>query len=55
MAKKDDLWLVTHRVTAERLTRQNEEWGFGDYVAVAIAILMGLALVRYFHWWFFGS
>jgi hypothetical protein len=54
MAKKDDLWLVTHRVTAERLTPEKEGWGFGDYVQVALALVAGWALVHYFHWWFFG-
>jgi hypothetical protein len=54
MAKKDDFWLVTHRVTAERLTPKKEGWGFADYVSVAVGLGAGWALSHYFHWFFGG-
>jgi hypothetical protein len=47
MAKKDDLWLVTHRVTAERLTPKKEESGF--------AYLLWLGIILFLVWIYFGG
>ena len=51
MAKKDDLWLVTHTLTAERLTPKKEKSNFAENVGVGIAVVAGLVWAL----WFFGS
>jgi hypothetical protein len=47
MAKKDEEWLVTHLVTAERIPPNNDdEWGFWDYVGVGVVIVVVLAIIH---------
>jgi hypothetical protein len=46
MAKKDDEWLVTHLVTAERIERESEGWGFFDYVGAAVVAVIGFLILH---------
>ena len=48
MAKRDDLWLVTHSVKVEKVKPQNEEWGFAEYLGAAFVIFVVLAIIGAF-------
>jgi hypothetical protein len=45
MAKNDNLWLVTHRVTAERITPKKEESSFASIVGAVFVIFVVLAII----------
>ena len=47
MARKDDEWLVTHLITAEKI-KKDDELGFGGGVAVAVVIFIILAIIGSF-------
>jgi hypothetical protein len=49
MANKDDLYVVTHRVTAERITPKEEEgMGVGGMIGVGLVIFVLLGLLGAF-------
>jgi hypothetical protein len=48
MAKKDDEWLVTHIVTAEKIEPKKEEWGVAESIGAAILIFIVLAALGAF-------
>ena len=46
MAKKDDEWLVTHLITAERIEPERETWGFFDYVGAAVLVVIAFVIAH---------
>jgi hypothetical protein len=45
MARKNDEWLVTHLITAEKIERKDEEWGVAEYFGAAVVIFIVLAIL----------
>ena len=45
MRNNNDLWLVTHRVTAERITPKKDKSTFGSIVGAVFVIFVVLAII----------
>ena len=46
MAKKEDEWLVTHLITAERIEQKSEAWGFSDYIGGIVLGVIGFMILH---------
>ena len=44
MARKDDEWLVTHLITAEKI-KKDDELTFGDVVGLVFGAIIVLAVI----------